>query len=57
MPRYTSVWDVRTMAQIVKEKMGNNSSTSLKELSLKLVFLLALSNATKVYIRPGSTGR
>ena len=35
------------MVQFVKEKFGNNLALSLKELSLKLTVLLALSNATR----------
>lgn len=47
MPRYSSTWDVNTVIQYMKEKMGNNLELNLKELTLKLTVLLALSNATR----------
>lgn len=47
MPRYTFTWDVSTVVQHIKENMGNSTELSMKNLSLKLVTLLALSNAPR----------
>jgi hypothetical protein len=46
MPKYTSTWDVNTAVVLyLKEEMGDTLALGLKDLSQKLVVLLALSNA------------
>ena len=47
MPKYTSTWDVSTVVQYVKEEMDNTLGMNIKDLSMKLVVLLALSNAPR----------
>jgi hypothetical protein len=47
MPKYTSTWDVSTVVQYVKEEMDNTLGMNIKHLSMKLVVLLALSNAPR----------
>ena len=47
MPKYSSTWEVSEVVQHIRERMGNNTELSLKDLSLKLVALLALSNAPR----------
>ena len=46
-PRYSYTWDVRQVTEYI-EKMGNNSSLSLKQLSLKLATLLAITCPKRV---------
>ena len=46
-PQYSYTWDVRQVTEYV-EKVGNNSSLSLKQLSLKLATLLAITCPKRV---------
>ena len=46
-PRYSYTWDVRQVTEYI-EKMGNNSSLSLKQLSLKLATLQAITCPKRV---------
>ena len=45
-PRYASTWDVGGVLEHIRS-LGGNSDLSLKQLSYKLVVLLALSNASR----------
>ena len=45
-PRYSSMWDVQVVLQRLR-CWGNNASLSRKQLSLKLVMLMALANARR----------
>ena len=45
-PRYTSTWDVQVVLQHLRG-WGNNASLGRKQLSLKLVMLMALANASR----------
>lgn len=40
-PRYLKTWDVSVMLSLLKEHMGDNERLSLKEVTQKLIMLLA----------------
>ena len=46
-PRYSYRWDIRQVTEYI-EKLGNSSSLSLKQLSLKLATLLAITCPKRV---------
>ena len=46
-PRYAETWDVNTVLDYITS-LGNNSALSLKELTLKLAFLLAVCSPKRV---------
>ena len=45
-PRYAGRWDVSKVLQFLEEK-GNTESLSMKDLTYKLVMLVALANADR----------
>ena len=54
-PRYSFVWDVNTVISYM-DTMPPNKKLSLKDLSAKLVMLMALCNADRSVIRPYRSG-
>ena len=46
VPRYTSTWDVNIVTSYL-EGLGSNAQLSLKQLSKKLTFLLAITSAER----------
>lgn len=46
-PRYTSAWDVQQVLDFIKSKWFDSNLLSYKELTLKLVMLLALTSASR----------
>ncbi|VDI21258.1 Hypothetical predicted protein [Mytilus galloprovincialis] len=46
LPRYTKTWDVDIVLKFISS-MGSNKNLSLKELTLKLTMLLALTSASR----------
>ena len=49
-PRYTFTWDVQVVLDFVKNKWGNSNSQSDRDLTFKLVILLALTSASRACI-------
>ena len=47
MPKYSTTWDVDPVLSVI-EKLGPDQSLSLKDLSLKLGFLLAVTSTNRV---------
>ena len=46
-PRCMFVWDVKQVLDFVKEKFGDNDQFSSKELTLKVIIILALTTSSK----------
>ena len=47
-PRYSCVWDVQLVLDFIKKSWGNTDKISCKELTYKLVALMALTSASRV---------